>query len=153
MTSAFLPPTTTPDMDVMLTPLSTALATMNSTLTTMNTTLAHPVYFPYPLAPTLHAARISIAFQIGARKSPAPLSWGTYIVGYLITVCRVFAILLCSHFYDFYIVLGRWIIVTFPPRPAPSNAVFVPPIHHLHHCTPSINASIYSLPICTSPQL
>ncbi|KIJ98384.1 hypothetical protein K443DRAFT_680814 [Laccaria amethystina LaAM-08-1] len=72
-------------MDVPLTPLSTALTTMNTTLTTVNTTLVHPVYFPYLLAPTLHAARISIAFQLAARKSPAPLSWGTYIVGYLIT--------------------------------------------------------------------
>ncbi|EDR10180.1 uncharacterized protein LACBIDRAFT_318299 [Laccaria bicolor S238N-H82] len=51
----------------------------------MNTTLVHPVYFPYPLAPALHAARISIAFQIAQRKSPASPSWGTYIFGYLIT--------------------------------------------------------------------
>lgn len=73
-------------MDMSLTPLSTALTTMSSTLTAMNTILVHPVYFPYPLAPTLHATRTSIAFQAAARKSPAPLSWGTYIVGYLIAV-------------------------------------------------------------------
>ncbi|KAF8877941.1 hypothetical protein CPB84DRAFT_1966259 [Gymnopilus junonius] len=50
----------------------------------INTTKVHPIWFPYALAPTLHAARISMVFQSNARKSPTPLSWGTYIFGFLI---------------------------------------------------------------------
>jgi hypothetical protein len=52
----------------------------------INTTKVHPVFFPYPIAPTLHAARISMIYQSNARRSPSPLSWGTYITGYLIMV-------------------------------------------------------------------
>lgn len=48
----------------------------------ITTTKVHPA-FPYLIGPTLHAARISIVYQANARKSP-PLTWGTYIVGYLI---------------------------------------------------------------------
>jgi len=50
----------------------------------LTTTQVHSFWFPYLLAPTLHAARISIAFQANARRSSAMLSWGTYILGYLI---------------------------------------------------------------------
>ncbi|KAF8154520.1 hypothetical protein B0H34DRAFT_716857 [Crassisporium funariophilum] len=50
----------------------------------INTTKVHPVWFPYPLASTLHAARISMVYQANARRSPTPLSWGTYLTGYLI---------------------------------------------------------------------
>ena len=53
----------------------------------INTTKVHPVWFPYSIAPTLHAARISIVYQSNARRSPSALSWGTYITGYLIMVC------------------------------------------------------------------
>lgn len=52
----------------------------------INTTKVHPVWFPYALAPALHAARVSTIFHSNARRSPAPLSWGTHIVGYLIMV-------------------------------------------------------------------
>ena len=55
----------------------------------INTTKVHPVWFPYPIAPTLHAARISIVYQSNARRSPSALSWGTYITGYLIMVCTL----------------------------------------------------------------
>jgi len=54
----------------------------------ISTTKVHPVWFPYPLAPTLHAARISMIYQFNARRSPSALSWGTYITGYLIMVLR-----------------------------------------------------------------
>ncbi|KAF8662034.1 hypothetical protein AX16_001220 [Volvariella volvacea WC 439] len=53
-------------------------------LDALTTTVVHPDYFPYLLAPTLHAARISIAYQINSRKSPTPLPWATYIGGFLI---------------------------------------------------------------------
>lgn len=53
-----------------------------SILKYITTTKVHPA-FPYLIGPTLHAARISIVYQANARKSP-PLTWGTYIVGYLI---------------------------------------------------------------------
>ncbi|PPQ69709.1 hypothetical protein CVT25_012972 [Psilocybe cyanescens] len=51
----------------------------------INTTKVHPVWFPFALAPTLHAARVSMIFQANARRaSPAaPLSWGTHIAGFL----------------------------------------------------------------------
>ncbi|KAF9530699.1 hypothetical protein CPB83DRAFT_154790 [Crepidotus variabilis] len=44
----------------------------------------HPIWFPYALAPTLHAARVSTIFQANVRRSPTPLSWGQYITGFLI---------------------------------------------------------------------
>ncbi|KAJ3501576.1 hypothetical protein NLJ89_g9276 [Agrocybe chaxingu] len=50
----------------------------------INTTKVHPVWFPYPLAPTLHAARISIIYQSNIRRSSSQQSWGTYLIGYLI---------------------------------------------------------------------
>ncbi|KAF9562052.1 hypothetical protein CPC08DRAFT_706933 [Agrocybe pediades] len=50
----------------------------------LNVNKVHPVWFPYSWAPTLHAARISMIYQTNAKKSPTPLSWGTYIVGFLI---------------------------------------------------------------------
>lgn len=54
----------------------------------INTTKVHPVWFPFALAPTLHAARVSMIFQANARRaSPAaPLSWGTHIAGFLMMV-------------------------------------------------------------------
>ena len=72
-----------------------ALATANylhpiaDALVYINTTKVHPVWFPYAIAPTLHAARISIIYQSNARRSPSALSWGTYITGYLIMVCTL----------------------------------------------------------------
>ncbi|KAF8960697.1 hypothetical protein BDZ97DRAFT_1665389 [Flammula alnicola] len=60
------------------------LRPISDALVYINTTKVHSVWFPYPLAPTLHAARVSMIFQANARRSPAPLSWGTYITGYLI---------------------------------------------------------------------
>ncbi|TFK36307.1 hypothetical protein BDQ12DRAFT_634386 [Crucibulum laeve] len=67
----------------------TTLATKNllpvaDALVYISTTKVHNKWFPYVLAPTLHAARISIVYQANARRSPGVLSWGTYIAGYLI---------------------------------------------------------------------
>ncbi|KAG6853274.1 hypothetical protein C0991_005545 [Blastosporella zonata] len=48
----------------------------------------HATFFPYPIAATVHAARISIAYQANAQAaksaSGAKLPWGTYIAGYLV---------------------------------------------------------------------
>ncbi|KAG6908844.1 hypothetical protein DXG01_003010 [Tephrocybe rancida] len=48
----------------------------------------HATLFPYPIAATVHAARISIAYQANARAATAStgakLPWGTYIAGYLV---------------------------------------------------------------------
>ncbi|KAG6856858.1 hypothetical protein H0H87_012675 [Tephrocybe sp. NHM501043] len=48
----------------------------------------HATLFPYPIAATFHAARISIAYQANARAATAgmgaKLPWGTYIAGYLV---------------------------------------------------------------------
>ncbi|KAF9451569.1 hypothetical protein P691DRAFT_662872 [Macrolepiota fuliginosa MF-IS2] len=60
-----------------------ALEQFASALGYITTTKVHPS-FPFLIAPTLHAARISIAYQANARKSPGTLSWGTYTAGYLI---------------------------------------------------------------------
>ena len=78
-----------------------ALATANylhpiaDALVFINTTKVHPVWFPYAVAPTLHAARISIVYQSNARRSPSALSWGTYITGYLIMVSALRPSLIC----------------------------------------------------------
>ncbi|KAF5310075.1 hypothetical protein D9619_010337 [Psilocybe cf. subviscida] len=50
----------------------------------INTTKVHPVWFPYALAPTIHATRVSMMFQANARRSVIPLSWGTYLGGFLV---------------------------------------------------------------------
>ncbi|KAF8192925.1 hypothetical protein BJ912DRAFT_249835 [Pholiota molesta] len=50
----------------------------------INTSKVHHIWFPFPWAPTLHAARVSMIFHTNARRSPAKLSWGTHIAGYLI---------------------------------------------------------------------
>ncbi|KAF5354313.1 hypothetical protein D9756_007202 [Leucocoprinus leucothites] len=64
--------------------MASVLGPLANTLKYITTTKVHPA-FPYLIGPTVHAARISIAFQANARKSPgAPLSWGTYIAGYLL---------------------------------------------------------------------
>ena len=55
-------------------------------LTFLTTTKVHSSLFPYPWAPTLHAARISMAYQSNMRRTSSSLSWGTYIAGYLVMV-------------------------------------------------------------------
>lgn len=80
MTSAFLTYMTT-----------AAFSPVAAALVYLTTTTVHPSYFPYPLAPTLHAARVSIAYQANARKGTAVLSWGTYLAGFLIMVFRLCA--------------------------------------------------------------
>ncbi|KDQ23274.1 hypothetical protein PLEOSDRAFT_1049235 [Pleurotus ostreatus PC15] len=50
----------------------------------LTTSVVSPSYFPFVYGSTLHAARVSIAFQFNARKNQHPHSWGTYVVGYLI---------------------------------------------------------------------
>ncbi|KIM43733.1 hypothetical protein M413DRAFT_443638 [Hebeloma cylindrosporum] len=60
------------------------LSPIANALVYLNTTKVHPVWFPYPLAPTLHALRVSMGFQSHARRSTTPHSWGTYLTGFLI---------------------------------------------------------------------
>ncbi|KAF4566255.1 hypothetical protein AB1N83_010900 [Pleurotus pulmonarius] len=60
------------------------LASVARAFHALTTSVVSPSYFPYVYGSTLHAARISIAFQFNARRSQRPHSWGTYVVGYLI---------------------------------------------------------------------
>jgi hypothetical protein len=54
-----------------------ALATANylhpiaDALAYINATKVHSVWFPYAIAPTLHAARFSVNYQSNARRSPS----------------------------------------------------------------------------------
>jgi len=75
-------------VDTMELALSAAnyLRPITNALVYLNTTVVHPVWFPYLLAPTLHALRVSMVFQSQARRSTTPHSWGTYLAGFLITV-------------------------------------------------------------------
>ena len=73
-----------------LTPISNAFLVLNSVK-------VHPVFYPFALGSTLHAARVSINFQSTARRSPIPLSWGQHIIGFLIVVSYHLLLLLC-HF-------------------------------------------------------
>ncbi|KAH6909920.1 hypothetical protein BKA70DRAFT_1187691 [Coprinopsis sp. MPI-PUGE-AT-0042] len=62
-------------------------ASIVSGLTFLSSRLVHPVYFPYPWAPVVHAARISLVFQTLSRRNNAnwkKVLWGPYIGGYLI---------------------------------------------------------------------
>jgi hypothetical protein len=99
----------------------------------INTTKVHPVWFPYAIAPTLHAARISIIYQSNARRSPSALSWGTYITGYLIMVCFIALILYCVDL-DF-TVLGWRSPFTFLPWAPSTNALFIRPSYKLSYCS------------------
>lgn len=65
------------------------LSPIANALVYLNTTKVHPVWFPYALAPTLHALRVSMVFQSQARRSTTPHSWGTYLTGFLITVRNI----------------------------------------------------------------
>jgi hypothetical protein len=49
-------------------------------------TIVHPRYFPYPLTPTLHATRISIAYRANVRKTGSQLSYGADLAGFLLMV-------------------------------------------------------------------
>lgn len=67
-------------------------------------TQVHPSYFPYPLAPTLHALRVSLAYQTQAHRFNGPqgtkgVSWGGYIAGYLmmVSISACFLILVAQH--------------------------------------------------------
>jgi len=64
------------------------LRTFSDSLTFISKTKVHSRWFPYALAPTLHAARISAVYQHNARKAgyEKKLSWPTYLAGYLIMV-------------------------------------------------------------------
>jgi hypothetical protein len=71
-------------------------------------TLVHPTLYPFVLGQTLHAVRVSIVFQSAARRSSAPLSWGKWIVGYLMIVRNVsLSNMAFSHRYR-NLGLGRW---------------------------------------------
>jgi hypothetical protein len=64
------------------------LAPIANAFVYLNSTKVHPLWFPYPLVPTLHAMRVSMVFQSNARRSLTPLSWGTYLTGFLMMVCN-----------------------------------------------------------------
>ncbi|KAG5334208.1 hypothetical protein E4T56_gene8148 [Termitomyces sp. T112] len=48
----------------------------------------HQTFFPYPIAATVHAARVSLAYQVNARSAARAtgvgIQWGPYVVGYLV---------------------------------------------------------------------
>jgi hypothetical protein len=50
----------------------------------LSTAIVHPSVFPYPLTPTLHAARISIAFRANARRTGSRLSRRADLAGFLL---------------------------------------------------------------------
>jgi hypothetical protein len=89
--STLIPNTHELQVDAMELALSAAnyLSPISNALVYLNTTKVHPVWFPYPLAPTLHALRVSMVFQSQARRSTTPHSWGTYLTGFLITVRNI----------------------------------------------------------------
>lgn len=63
------------------------LSSTISGLSFISSQIVHPTYFPYPWAPVLHSARISLVFQTLGRRNSASwkkLFWGPYIVGYLL---------------------------------------------------------------------
>ena len=62
------------------------LSPISNAFIILNTVKIHPVFYPFALGSTLHAARVSINFQSMARRSPTPLSWGQHITGFLIVV-------------------------------------------------------------------
>ncbi|KAF8629798.1 hypothetical protein AX15_003269 [Amanita polypyramis BW_CC] len=66
--------------------LAKVLPTFANALVFLTTTNVHEKYYPYILAPTLHAARVSMAYQYNVRKAghAKSLSWLTYLAGYLI---------------------------------------------------------------------
>jgi len=53
------------------------------------------LFFDTQVKLTIILDRISISYQTNAQRSP-PLSWGTYIVGYLIMVCLCLTIYLVA---------------------------------------------------------
>ncbi|PFH47578.1 hypothetical protein AMATHDRAFT_151781 [Amanita thiersii Skay4041] len=63
-------------------PLAKLLRPIADSLVYLQSTKVHPTWFPFALAPTIHATRISIAYQ--AKVAGRPLSWPTYLAGYLI---------------------------------------------------------------------
>jgi hypothetical protein len=118
-----------------------ALATANylrpiaDALVYINTTKVHPVWFPYAIAPTLHAARISIVYQSNARRSPSALSWGTYITGYLIMVCTLRPYIRdCVGWNSTFTVLGRRSPFTFLSWGPATNALFIWSSYKLSYC-------------------
>ena len=54
----------------------------------ISTSKVHQTLFPYVLTPTLHALRISMIYQLNARKAGhgKSLTWATYLAGYLVMV-------------------------------------------------------------------
>ncbi|EGN97159.1 hypothetical protein SERLA73DRAFT_74862 [Serpula lacrymans var. lacrymans S7.3] len=65
---------------------STILEPVTSLTQVVSKTVVHSTIFPFTLAPTLHAARISIAFQAQVRASgnKPNLTWAMYLAGFLI---------------------------------------------------------------------
>ena len=113
------------------------LSPIADALVYINTTKVHPVWFPYPIAPTLHAARISIIYQSNARRSPSPLSWGTYITGYLMMVCPFALTVICVWNSTCLLlpVLGGRGPFTFPPWAPTTNVLFIRSSYKLSHCS------------------
>ena len=62
---------------------------VSETFARLNTPV-HSALYPFVLGQTLHALRVSMVFQSAARRSSTHLSWGQWIVGYLIIVRKYF---------------------------------------------------------------
>lgn len=133
------------DMELAIA-VSNHLAPVANALVYLNVTKVHPIWFPYSLAPTLHAARISMIYQTNARKSTTPLSWGTYIVGFLIMVrsnlsCKIYVTKDKWH-----TVVGWRLNSAFLPRITTTNALLVSSSHQLCLCTYVSDLAISVIP-------
>lgn len=75
---------------------ATVLAPVAQLTTTLLTTVVHPTFFPYPLLPCLHAARISLVHRALSKRAMDKLkpseriqtTWAYDIAGFLIMVSR-----------------------------------------------------------------
>jgi hypothetical protein len=96
------------------------------------------LFFISWLTRSLTSDRISMAYQANARKSPgAPLSWGTYIGGYLIMVClaSISSLLISPTAVALILVLGWRSTHEFHAWSSTSNALLLRTLDQLPHCT------------------
>ncbi|KIL64965.1 hypothetical protein M378DRAFT_77505 [Amanita muscaria Koide BX008] len=71
---------------VFQTQFASVLRVFADSLLFLSSTKIHDIWYPYTLAATLHAARISVVYQHNVRKAghAKSLSWPTYLAGYLV---------------------------------------------------------------------